>query len=217
MRAHARPREGSIRVRLGRHRSASGRAGEPSRASVATLRGGVNLAACDSQPVTPVAERLLDSRSFEHPFVLEASTMRTYAPAEPGAVLASLLAEPSLARGVDPPRAAPGARSGARGLPRLARWPDRRRTRGARDRSGRTPTRPRRSSAIHAGRDVVVVTPTASGKTPVLRPADPAGDRRRSGVAGAAALPDQGARPGPGHRVRRADGGGRADDLDVDL
>ena len=58
--------------------------------------------------------------------------------------------------------------------------------------------------AVHAGEDVVVVTPTASGKIAVLRAPDPAGDRRGPVRAGAVPVPDQGARPGPGGRVRRA-------------
>ena len=48
------------------------------------------------------------------------------------------------------------------------------------------------------------MTPTASGKTLCYALPDPAGHRRRPGVAGAPPVPDQGARPGPGDRVRRA-------------
>ena len=64
------------------------------------------------------------------------------------------------------------------------------------------------------GEDVVIVTPTASGKTlcyalPVLQAiADDPASRALLPV------PDQGARPGPGRRVRRAVGGGRPVHLD---
>ncbi|MEO8570658.1 MAG: DEAD/DEAH box helicase, partial [Chloroflexota bacterium] len=90
--------------------------------------------------------------------------MRTYAPAEPGAVLADLLAEPSLARGVVhhailPPRP---AEYGA-----FPDWLDPRIVAGL---AGRGIERPythqaRAFDAILAGDDVVIVTPTASGKT----------------------------------------------------
>ncbi len=90
--------------------------------------------------------------------------MRTYAPAEPGAVLADLLAEPSLARGVVhhailPPRP---AEYGA-----FPDWVDPCIVAGL---AGRGIVRPYTHQAqafdtIHAGDDVVIVTPTASGKT----------------------------------------------------
>ena len=90
--------------------------------------------------------------------------MRTYVPAEPGAVLADLLAEPSLARGVVhhailPPR--PGEFSA------FPDWVDPRIVAGL---AGRGIDRPythqaQAFDAIHAGDDVVIVTPTASGKT----------------------------------------------------
>ena len=64
--------------------------------------------------------------------------------------------------------------------------------------------------AVHAGQDVVVVTPTASGKTlcyavPVLQAIT-----EDAGVPGAVPVPDQGTRPGPGRRADGADEGGRA-------
>ena len=90
--------------------------------------------------------------------------MRTYAPAEPGSVLADLLAEPSIARGVVhhevlPPRAAEFAT--------FPSWLDPRIVAGL---AGRGITQPythqaEAIEAIHAGDDVVVVTPTASGKS----------------------------------------------------
>ena len=90
--------------------------------------------------------------------------MRTYAPAEPGSVLADLLAEPSIARGVVhhevlPPRAAE--------FGTFPSWLDPRIVAGL---AGRGITQPythqaEAIEAIHAGDDVVVVTPTASGKS----------------------------------------------------
>jgi DEAD/DEAH box helicase domain-containing protein len=90
--------------------------------------------------------------------------MRTYAPAEPGAVLDRLLAEPSLARGVVhhavlPPR--PAAYADFPG------WLDPRIVAGLGRRGIERPYT-HQAEAIeeaHGGHDVVVVTPTASGKT----------------------------------------------------
>ena len=90
--------------------------------------------------------------------------MRTYAPAEVDAVLAGLLSEPSMARGVVhhavlPPRPAVyGA---------FPSWLDPRIVAGL---AGRGIERPythqaEAIEAAHAGEDLVVVTPTASGKT----------------------------------------------------
>jgi ATP-dependent helicase YprA (DUF1998 family) len=90
--------------------------------------------------------------------------MRTYAPAGTEAVLAGLLEEPSLARGVVhhrhiPAKPAdygpwpawlhPGLRAGleARGIERLYAH------------------QAEAVEAVHAGEDITVVTPTASGKT----------------------------------------------------
>ena len=135
--------------------------------------------------------------------------MRTYAPAEPGAVLAALLSEPSIARGVVHHAVLP-AREAEHGA--FPPWLDDRIVAGL---AGRGIERPyvHQAEAIEtarAGEDFVVVTPTASGKTLWLRAADPAGDRRRPGRTGAPAVPDQGPRAGPGHRVRRARPGSRA-------
>jgi DEAD/DEAH box helicase domain-containing protein len=90
--------------------------------------------------------------------------MRTYAPASPDAVLAGLLDEPSIARGVVhheviPPRTAEHAD--------FPSWVDPRIVGGL---AGRGIDRPytHQAEAIelaHAGKDLVVVTPTASGKS----------------------------------------------------
>ena len=142
--------------------------------------------------------------------------MRTYAPADTDAVLAGLLEEPSLARGVVHHAVLPPRDGRLRRLPGLARPADRGRARRPRHRAGRTPTRRRRSRRPrrpgrrrrHADR---------VGQDAVLRAAGPPGDRRGSGRAGAVPLPDQGARPGPGRGVRRAARPQRPARLGVDL
>ena len=90
--------------------------------------------------------------------------MRTYAPAEPGAVLADLLAEPSLARGVVHHALLP-ARAAVHGD--FPDWLDPRIVRGLAARGIERPYTHQAEAieAIHAGQDVVVVTPTASGKS----------------------------------------------------
>ena len=90
--------------------------------------------------------------------------MRTYAPAAPSAVLAELLAEPSLARGVVHHAVLP-ARPAVHGD--FPAWLDPRIVAGLGERGI---TRPyiHQAEAIEAardGQDVVVVTPTASGKS----------------------------------------------------
>ena len=90
--------------------------------------------------------------------------MRIYAPADPTTVLDGMLAEPSLARGVVhhavlPPREAIHAP--------MPPWLDPRIVKGL---AGRGIERlyshqAEAIDAVHAGEDVVVVTPTASGKT----------------------------------------------------
>ncbi len=90
--------------------------------------------------------------------------MRTYAPATVGAVLDDLLAEPSIARGVVHHELIP-ARA-ARTAP-LPAWLDPR-IRAGLERRGIAELYTHQAEAIeavHAGRDVVVVTPTASGKS----------------------------------------------------
>ena len=90
--------------------------------------------------------------------------MRTYAPADAAAVLNGLLAEPSLARGVVhhavlPPRAADYAPMSA--------WLDERIVAGLASRGIHQlyTHQAEAIEAVHRGEDVVVVTPTASGKT----------------------------------------------------
>src|SRR6186997_1857347 len=90
--------------------------------------------------------------------------MRTYAPAEPGAVLDWLLAEPSIARGIVhhavlPPRDAFFAE--------FPGWLDPRIVSGLASRGIQRPYlhQAEAMEAVHAGDDVVIVTPTASGKS----------------------------------------------------
>ncbi len=90
--------------------------------------------------------------------------MRTYAPATTRAVLDQLLDEPSLARGVvhHEVRAARAAVHGA-----WPDWLDPRIRSGLAKRGIENPYTHQADAieAVHAGRDVVVVTPTASGKS----------------------------------------------------
>jgi DEAD/DEAH box helicase domain-containing protein len=90
--------------------------------------------------------------------------MRTYAPAEPGAVLAELLTEPSLARGVVH-HAVLAPRAAEHGT--FPDWLDPRIVAGLDRRSIARPYTHQAEAivAAHAGQDVVIVTPTASGKT----------------------------------------------------
>ncbi len=90
--------------------------------------------------------------------------MRTYAPLDTPAVLAALLAEPSLARGVVHHATLP-ARAGD--YAPLPDWLDPRIHQGlaARGIDRLYVHQAEALEAIRAGRDVVVVTPTASGKT----------------------------------------------------
>ncbi len=90
--------------------------------------------------------------------------MRTYAPATVGRVLDDLLAEPSMARGVVHHELIP-ARA-ARTVP-LPEWLDPRIRHGLAERGIERlySHQAEAIEAIHAGRDVVVVTPTASGKS----------------------------------------------------
>jgi DEAD/DEAH box helicase domain-containing protein len=90
--------------------------------------------------------------------------MRTYAPAATEAVLADLLEEPSLARGVVHHRHIP-AREAVYGA--HPAWLDQRIRDGLASRGiERLYTHQADAvEAVHAGEDVVVVTPTASGKT----------------------------------------------------
>jgi DEAD/DEAH box helicase domain-containing protein len=90
--------------------------------------------------------------------------MRTYAPASPDAVLERLLAEPSLARGVVHHEIIPPAEAV------FADWPDWLAPGvlgGLRARGIERPYvhQAQAIEAVHGGQDVVVVTPTASGKS----------------------------------------------------
>jgi DEAD/DEAH box helicase domain-containing protein len=90
--------------------------------------------------------------------------MRTYAPAATETVLAGLLEEPSLARGVVHHEVIP-ARAAEHG--EWPDWLDERIVGGLRSRGVERPYSHQAEAieAVHAGNDVVVVTPTASGKT----------------------------------------------------
>ena len=90
--------------------------------------------------------------------------MRTYAPSDPSSVLTSLLAEPSLARGVVHHAVIPARAAVHAPMPA---WLDPRIVAGLTGRGiDRLYTHQAEAiEAIHAGEDVVVVTPTASGKT----------------------------------------------------
>jgi DEAD/DEAH box helicase domain-containing protein len=90
--------------------------------------------------------------------------MRTYAPSDPSSVLASLLAEPSLARGVVHHAVIPAREAVHAPMPA---WLDPRIVAGLAGRGiDRLYTHQAEAiEAVHAGEDVVVVTPTASGKT----------------------------------------------------
>jgi DEAD/DEAH box helicase domain-containing protein len=90
--------------------------------------------------------------------------MRTYAPAAADDVLADLLAEPSMARGVVHHEVIP-ARAPEYG--EFPEWLDPRIVTGLAARGIERPYRHQAEAidAVHAGDDVVVVTPTASGKT----------------------------------------------------
>ena len=90
--------------------------------------------------------------------------MRTYAPADASTVLDRLLEEPSLARGVVHHEVIPAREAAYADMPA---WLDPRIVKGLASRGiDRLYTHQSEAiEAIHAGEDVVVVTPTASGKT----------------------------------------------------
>ena len=90
--------------------------------------------------------------------------MRTYAPADPAAVLADLLAEPSLARGVVHHAILPARSAEHADFPA---WLDPRIVAGLAERGIARPYSHQADAieAIRGGEDVVIVTPTASGKT----------------------------------------------------
>ena len=90
--------------------------------------------------------------------------MRTYAPAAPAAVLAEVLAEPSLARGVVHHAVLP-ARPAVHGD--FPTWLDARIVAGLKERGVARPYvhQAEAIEAVRDGQDIVVVTPTASGKS----------------------------------------------------
>jgi DEAD/DEAH box helicase domain-containing protein len=90
--------------------------------------------------------------------------MRTYAPADPAAVLERLLDEPSLARGVVHHAVIPAREASFAPMPD---WLDPRIVAGlrARDIGQLYSHQAEAIQAVHEGQDVVVVTPTASGKS----------------------------------------------------
>src|SRR6187549_2305032 len=90
--------------------------------------------------------------------------MRTYAPADAATVLGRLLEEPSLARGVVHHEVIPGREAAYEDMPA---WLDRRIVGGLASRGIEQLYTHQAAAidAVHAGEDLVVVTPTASGKT----------------------------------------------------
>jgi DEAD/DEAH box helicase domain-containing protein len=90
--------------------------------------------------------------------------MRTYAPATASAVLDDLLAEPSIARGVVHHAVLPARPASHADFPD---WLDPRIVAGLASRGIERPYSHQAVAieAAHAGEDLVVVTPTASGKT----------------------------------------------------
>ncbi len=90
--------------------------------------------------------------------------MRTYAPADAATVLARLLDEPSLARGVVHHEVIPPREASYADMPE---WLDPRIVEGLRSRGIERlyAHQAEALDAVHAGEDLVVVTPTASGKT----------------------------------------------------
>ncbi len=111
-----------------------------------------------------LATVLYTARDFVQMFCIVESQMRTYAPAAVDTVLADLLAEPSIARGVVHHEIVP-ARSAIHAP--FPDWLDGRIADGLRSRGidALYTHQAEAIDAVHAGDDVVVVTPTASGKT----------------------------------------------------
>jgi DEAD/DEAH box helicase domain-containing protein len=101
---------------------------------------------------------------MERMFDSDGGAVRTYAPAGTEAVLARLLEEPSLANAVTHHATLPAREAITAPFPS---WLDRRIVSGLEDR-GITSLYSHQAEAVeavHAGEDIVVVTPTASGKT----------------------------------------------------
>jgi DEAD/DEAH box helicase domain-containing protein len=101
---------------------------------------------------------------MEHLFDPEGSAVRTYAPAGTETVLGRLLEEPSLAAAVTHHAVLPAREAMTAPFPG---WLDRRIVRGLVDRgiASLYSHQAEAVEAVHAGEDIVVVTPTASGKT----------------------------------------------------
>src|SRR4051794_28991443 len=119
----------------------------------------------DSQPVTSVTEPPATLPLFRTDVRFRGDLMRTYAPAPTEAVLRAILEdEPSLARGVTHHAVLPAREADYRDHPA---WLDPRIRTGLAARGiERLYTHQAEAiEAVRAGRDVVVVTPTASGKT----------------------------------------------------
>ena len=74
--------------------------------------------------------------------------------------------------------------------------------------SSSTPTSPKPSRTSLAGRNVVTITPTASGKTLCYNAPGPRRHPARPRDPGAVPVSDQGAGPGPARRIARAGGAG---------
>ena len=129
--------------------------------------------------------------------------MRTYAPADAATVLGRVLEEPSLTRGVVHHEVIPAREPSYADMPA---WLDPRIVHGLANRGiERLYTHQAEAiEAVHAGRGRRRRHAHRLGQDALLRAACPAGDRRRPGRAGAVPVPDQGARPGPGDRIRRA-------------
>ena len=143
--------------------------------------------------------------------------MRTYAPAETEAVLAGLLDEPSHRPRRRPPRRPARPRRGLRATSRTGSIRGSSTASAARGIERPYTHQAEAIEAVHAGEDVVVVTPTASGKTlcyslPILQAiADDPAARALLLFPTKALGQDQVAEFGELAR------GGRPDDLGVDL
>src|SRR5688572_13980518 len=168
-------RSGAVVPAVSRSRASGSRSGASSgsrlerrdmAASVATCSWGVNRARVTTKLSNERARVGVDCGRYRTSvrMPLGDPTMRLYAPADPTTVLDGLLEEPSLARGVVhhavlPPREAVYAA--------MPPWLDPRIVNGLAGRGIEQlySHQAEAIDAVHAGEDVVVVTPTASGKT----------------------------------------------------
>ena len=165
---------------------------------------------CDSQGGTRAAHAGVDFRpirsSVRYP---TGDGMRTYAPASTRAVLDQLLEEPSLARGVVHHEVRGARPADARGLAGLAGPADPGRPGEARHRAPVHPPGGRHRGGAR-GRGRRRRHAHRLGQVAVLHGAGPPGARGGPLGTGAVPVPHQGARPGPGRRVRGAGAGRRA-------